>query len=340
MKLAIIDARPALISALRSVLSRVSGCTVAWCATNGAEALRSLRSERVDVALLGLALPDTSAANLTRRLVAEHSFPIVLLADATPASLSEVYEAMGHGALDVAPLPSWNQHGNIDADAFLGKLRTVRRLLGHSSGELAGICGPERAEATARGTRLVAIGASTGGPQALLEILSGVPRDVPLSFVVVQHVDSEFSEGLAEWLEQGTNLRVRVARNGDEPAAGTVLVAGTRDHLVMKAGGSLGYTAEPRALVYRPSVDVLFSSLVKHWPEPSIAVLLTGMGKDGAQGMSGLRRAGWHTIAQDQATSVVYGMPKAAAELGAATRVLPLGAIARQLLALAEAPRV
>ena len=129
------------------------------------------------------------------------------------------------------------------------------------------------------------------------------------------------------WLQSYSCLPVRLAQDGEEVKAGEVLLAGTDDHLTLRRDGRLVYTADPVDYPYRPSVDVFFHSLAVAWPHPGIAVLLTGMGNDGAQGLLRLRQLGWHTITQDQASCVVYGMPKAAAELRAACQVLPLAQI-------------
>jgi two-component system response regulator WspF len=179
---------------------------------------------------------------------------------------------------------------------------------------------------------LVVIGSSTGGPKTLVKLFSRLPEHLEAAIVVVQHLDQEFSAGLAEWLNIQTPLRVRVAVRGTHPAKGVIDVAGTNDHLVLTAGLTLAYTLEPHDNPYRPSVDVFFRSVARYWPEPGCAVLLTGMGRDGAVELLNLRSLGWHTIAQDQATSVVYGMPKAAKELDAAIEVLPIEEIAPAIL--------
>jgi two-component system response regulator WspF len=145
--------------------------------------------------------------------------------------------------------------------------------------------------------------------------------------VIAQHVDSEFSAGLCSWLQRATPLPIVLATAGCRPAPGTVLLAGSNDHLVLTAQRTFIYSAEPRKLLYRPSVDVLFRSLAEHWPGPAVAVLLTGMGRDGAQGLEQLRQLGWHTIAEAESSCVVFGMPKAAIELGAAREILPLASI-------------
>ena len=145
--------------------------------------------------------------------------------------------------------------------------------------------------------------------------------------MIVQHIGQEFSRELAIWLGTRCPFQVRVATSGCRPEPGTVWLAGTNDHMVLTKHGRLEYLVEPVECFYRPSVDVFFKSVATHWSPPGVAVLLTGMGRDGAEGLLALRRCGWHTLAQDEATSVVYGMPRAAAELHAAEKILPLGAI-------------
>jgi len=179
---------------------------------------------------------------------------------------------------------------------------------------------------------LLVIGASTGGPKAVSDVLLGLPREGGPAIVVVQHVDAAFSTGLAAWLGSRTGHTVRVAQTDEPPQAGVVLVAGTNDHLVLTRDRVLTYRSEPRDLFYRPSVDVFYESVADHWPRPGAAVLLTGMGRDGARGMARLRTSGWHTIAQDEASSVVWSMPKAAIDAGGASETLPLDAIAGAIL--------
>jgi two-component system response regulator WspF len=181
---------------------------------------------------------------------------------------------------------------------------------------------------------LVAIGSSAGGPAALNAVLSGLPRSFPAAIVIVQHIDARMALGMAEWLGHHCALPVRVAAEGDRPTGGHVLIAATADHLVMKASQRLGYTAEPREMVYRPSVDVFFLSVRKRWRATAVGVLLSGMGRDGAEGLKALRDHGCHTIAQDEASSAVYGMPKAAAAISAAVDVLSMDHIAARLIAV------
>jgi two-component system response regulator WspF len=145
-------------------------------------------------------------------------------------------------------------------------------------------------------------------------------------------VDAAFATGLAKWLNVKSALPVKLIEDGDQPLPGKVLLAATNRHLVMSPDGYLKYSQDPTDTFYRPSVDVFFRSVAKNWPYSVTAILLTGMGKDGANGMLELRQKGACTIAQDEATSAVYGMPKAAVELGAATEILPIDRIADVLV--------
>jgi two-component system response regulator WspF len=183
-------------------------------------------------------------------------------------------------------------------------------------------------------TKLVAIGASAGGPAALAVILRALPTDFPAALVIVQHIDSMFADGMASWLQQQSAWRVRIAQDGDQPQSGLVLMAGTDCHLLFKNRDSLGYVPKSPGDVYHPSIDVFFNSVVRQWCGQAVGVLLTGMGRDGALGLKAMRDRKYHTIAQDQQSSSVYGMPKAAAELGAATDILPISGIAKKLVSL------
>ncbi len=329
MKIALVEANAPARQALERVIGS-TGHTISWTAGSGREAIGKLVTDAPDLLLLSAAIADLTPAQVTSRALSHCQCTIVLLSDAEGSEGAAVYEAMGCGAIDVVVAPSIASDGKLRGEAgLLGKLRTVSKLLGHSSGKLRAAA--SMPPAGARSAKLVAIGASTGGPQALQTILSALPKKFQAAIVIVQHVDKEFSAGLASWLSEASGIQVEIARSGSVPVVGSALLAGTQDHLVMTASGAFRYCAEPVALVYRPSVDVLFASLAEHWPKAGAAVLLTGMGRDGAQGLHRLRQLGWHTLAQDEASSVVYGMPKAAAQLGAACKVLPPLAIATEL---------
>jgi two-component system response regulator WspF len=269
-----------------------------------------------------------------------HSSPCVILVvtATTVGNRNKVFDAMGYGALDAVNTPVLGPGQDMQgAEPLIQKLRTVARLVGADRAGGPRIAQQARQQSPdTQSFPVVALGASTGGPQALAAILSGLPAQFPASILVVQHVDAQFTPGLAAWLQHHSRMPVALAQPDEMLHPGHVWIAGSSQHLVY-ANGLARYTAEPREAAHSPSVDVLFTSLAQPHPAPRIGVLLTGMGRDGAEGLHALRRAGALTIAQNAATSVVYGMPRAAAELNAAAEILPLDAIAPRICAFIAA---
>lgn len=327
MRIGIVGGRIAANTLLRTV-ARAPEHQVAWIAATDAEALGCCASQPPEVVLITLGTDGIDAVDITRRIMAATPCAILLVCRSVRLSAAEVFEAMGHGALDAIDMPLLDARDPARAAAsLLARIGNVGRLLAGHHGKPMTI-GERRA---APGHRLVALGASAGGPAALAAILRGLPRDFPAGVVVVQHVDEQFAPGMADWLGQHCLMPVRIARDGDRPEPGTVLLAGTSDHLALATADHLGYTPDPREYLYRPSVDVFFSSVARLWRGDAIGVLLTGMGRDGALGLKAMRDNGCHTIAQNEATSAVYGMPKAAVMLDAAVEVLPIRRIAARL---------
>lgn len=247
--------------------------------------------------------------------------PILIVTASIDANFSKVFEA-----LDVVRAPAnigGSDHGGRELLEKIAVLRTLteppRRQKPAPS--IVPSREPHQHEP------LVVFGSSAGGPAALAEIFRQIGSDFPAAIVIVQHIDAEFTPALVEWLSSQTKMPVRMARQGDRPRRGMALVAGTNDHIIVRPDGTLSYTPEPRGLVYRPSVDVFFESVARHWHGDVVGVLLTGMGRDGATGLKALRTSGARTLAQDRETSIVYGMPKAAAEAGAVDEILPLSEI-------------
>jgi chemotaxis response regulator CheB len=327
MRIAIVNDLPMAVEALRRALAFAPQHEVAWTAGSGADAVAACAVDTPDVVLMDLIMPGMDGVEATRRIMAESPCAVLVVTASIGANTSRVYEAMGHGALDAVDTPALGgADSRAAADGLLRKIDTIGKLVGKPRARLSGA--PVRARAG--GLPLLAIGASSGGPTALATLLGGLPPDLDAAVVIVQHIDAQFAPGMADWLCQFSSWPVRIALEGDRPASGEVLLASTEDHLVFRGPESLAYTRDPVALVHRPSVDVFFDSANRHWRGPIVGVLLTGMGRDGAAGLKALRDAGHHTIAQDQASSAVYGMPKAAAELRAAVEVLPLERIAAQ----------
>jgi chemotaxis response regulator CheB len=333
MRIGIVNGQPEVAEALRRAIALASGHEVAWVVSDGRAALESCRRDKPELVLMDIFVPGMDGVEATRRIMAATPCAIVVVASGIQTRSARVFEAMGHGALDAveAPMLDGAREANGTRAAFaplLAKIDMVARLLGRQR------TGPATRSGPGQGSALVAIGASAGGPAALAQLLAALPADFTVPVVVVQHVEAKFALGMARWLDRQTRLAVRTAAEPDTPCSGEVLLAATSDHLVFKSAGRLGYTADPVESVYRPSVDVFFDSICRHWRGDAVGVLLTGMGRDGALGLKALRNHGWHTIAQDQPSSAVYGMPKAAAQVDAAVEVLPLTQIVPKLLAM------
>jgi two-component system response regulator WspF len=331
--------------ALRRVVVSSSVHEVAWTAEDGAEAVALARADTPDLILMDLNMPGTDGVEATRRIMGESPCAILVVTTTVAGNLSKVYQAMGYGALDATDTPTLGPRGEISGAALLlHKIEVVGKLLGKPAQPLrtelnASAPFPDRRAMIAGQTEpaldpLVVLGASTGGPQALAEVLSRLPASLAAGIIIIQHVDSAFAPGLGQWLSEQSRRRVTLAAEGQRPAVGEILLSGTNDHLVVGEDHRLHYSDEPRDSSYRPSVDVFFTSAGQNWPRRGVAALLTGMLRDGAEGLLALRRLGWRTIAQDESSSVVWGMPKAAVELGAAEEVLPLSQIASAIARL------
>ena len=320
------------VTSIRRVLEHEGRHSVAWVARDGQDALARFVADEPDLVLMDLMMPILDGVQTTKRIREISKCPVLLVTADAGRSSGLIFDAMGHGALDVVNLPVLTEPPQESGRELLRKIATIERLQGRfTSAPRASAAGSTPAPVARRRPPLIAIGSSTGGPRTLATVLAHLPRDIATALVVVQHIDAQFAPGLVSWLDGQIALPVRAAEAGRAPQAGTVSVAVSNDHLVIQADGRFAYVPEPLEEPYRPSVDVFYRSLIKHWREPGVAVLLTGMGRDGGKGMLELRRAGWHTIAQDEASCAVYGMPKAAVELGGAIEVLPPEAIARSL---------
>ncbi|KQB51790.1 two-component system response regulator protein-glutamate methylesterase [Pseudomonas endophytica] len=331
MKIAIVNDMPLAIEVLRRALAFEPSHELVWVAMNGQEAVSKCAELTPDLILMDLIMPVMDGVEATRRIMAETPCAIVIVTVDREQNVHRVFEAMGFGALDVVDTPALGAGNAKEAAApLLRKIINVGWLMGQSDKRVQPVSAQPRTQGPQRG--LVAIGSSAGGPAALETLLKGLPSNFQASIVLVQHVDQVFAAGMAEWLSSSCGLDVRLAQEGESPQAGKVLLAGTNHHIRLMKDGTLAYTAEPVNEIYRPSIDVFFESVARYWKGDAVGVLLTGMGRDGAQGLKLMRQQGFLTIAQDQQSSSVYGMPKAAAAIDAAVEIRPLDKIAPRLL--------
>ena len=334
MRIAIVNDLMMAVEALRRVVSAAPGHEVAWIALNGAEAVEKCRADRPDLILMDLIMPVMDGVQATAEIMRHSPCPILVVTATVEGNAAKVFEAMGRGALDAVCTPNFGADNKINGgNELLKKINTISMLTRKAPAEHQAAPAPAQPAAGPDSLPpLIAIGASTGGPRVLADLLTVLPARPGAAIVIVQHVDSQFASGLTHWLDSQCSMNVKLAAENASIEKDTVYVAGTNDHLVLGPDRCLHYTAEPSDYPYRPSVDEFFTSLARHWGRTGIAVLLTGMGRDGARGLLSLRRAGWHTITQDEATCIVYGMPRAAAELGAAVEILPPDGIATAIL--------
>ena len=319
---------------------------VAGEAADGKRAIELCRTLRPDVITLDMMLPLMSGVEVTEYVMAYSPTPILIVSSSTNrGELCKTYDALAAGAVDVFEKPNGNDPDGVWERGLVSTVKIVSRIrvITHLRGKL-GSSGRTPAEAasfdscdSATRKSVIAIGGSTGGPAAIVEILRGLPPGFPIPILLVIHIGELFSAAFAEWLDGQSTLRVRYAKDGEAlPVLGQggVFMPPSGLHLVVQRG-KLRLTSDRERNSCRPSVDVLFESLAKEIGGETAACLLTGMGRDGAAGLLALRHAGALTIAQDEASSVVFGMPGAAIELGAVDRVLPLDQIAAALAAVA-----
>jgi two-component system chemotaxis response regulator CheB len=318
----------------RELLSRaVSGdpvFEVAGVAADGEEAAAMARRLRPDVITMDLNMPDSDGYSGIARIMADTPTPILVLT-ANPTE-AVGFKALSLGALDILEKPQVD----TDLEEYGQLLRSRLRLLAGVKviRHLRGLRGKRvAAPRPAASVEVVVVGASLGGPRALATLLRKLPRDFPAPIAVVQHIADGFTEGLASWLAQETPLEVAEARDYEPLRPGRVLLAPSGRHLVLSPGAA-HLSDGPPVETFKPSVTPLFASAARHYGRRCCGVLLTGMGRDGAEGLKAIKDAGGPTVVQDEATSAVFGMPRAAIELGAADRVLALDDIPRVLVEL------
>jgi two-component system, chemotaxis family, protein-glutamate methylesterase/glutaminase len=310
-------------------------------ASDGVQALALVERLRPDLVTMDVIMPGMGGLEATRRIMEKFPLPIIIVSGTiNRGEISTTFEALKAGAVTAIPRPAGP--GSPDyAAAARELLRTVRamaevRVVRRWSQERAGKTPPlPRSASLAASPRLVAIGASTGGPEALQRILEGLPADFPLPILIVQHMAAGFLGGLAEWLNRSSSLPVALARDGEKVLAGRVLIAPDDRHMGISRDGRILLSADSPEKGVRPSVAHLFRSVRQAFSGRAIAVLLSGMGRDGALELKELRDAGAATVAQNFESSIIYGMPGEAVRLGAAIYQLAPTEIPRLLVKLA-----
>ncbi|MBI2461066.1 MAG: chemotaxis-specific protein-glutamate methyltransferase CheB [Candidatus Rokubacteria bacterium] len=300
---------------------------VVGTARDGLEAVEQAQRLRPDIIVMDVHMPRMNGFEATRQVMERIPTPIVIVsASISREEVALTFEALKAGALTVVDKPGGPDHPKhaesarrlVETVKLMAEVKVVRRW---PRGERPAPPAPPAVKAD-RKIRLIAIGASTGGPQVVAEILRGLPREFGAPILVVQHIAPGFTEGLVEWLGQGTPLAVRLAEAGEPVRPGTVYVARNGVQMGITGDGRIRLTKEPAEDGFCPSASYLFQSVAQAYGRAAVGILLTGMGRDGARGLLRLREAGGLTIAQDEESSVIFGMPGEAVRLGAAEHVL------------------
>lgn len=327
------------LSILKDLLAQDPQITVVGEARDGRQAVDMVSQLHPDLLIMDVMMPVMDGLTAVQEIMKIAALPILILsADGAAGDQSNAFNAIRLGALDVMRKPEGLSGAAWEAFAstLLAQIHTLSRVrvIHHFRSPRKKSVAAPLLPTLATCRSIVAIGASTGGPKVVMKILKELPADREASIVIVQHIAAGFAAGFAEWVNAESGYQVRLAKEGDLLEHGVALVAPCDQHMEIR-NGRVVLTNTPQINGCRPSIDNLFYSLAKEKPTAVVAVLLTGMGRDGAEGLLALKEGGAYTIAQDEATCAVYGMPRAAFELGAVREVQPAAniaaAITRQL---------
>jgi len=336
IRVLLVDDSPSVRAVLKRFFSRTTDMQVVGEAEDGAQALRAVLEVQPDLIVMDLQMPVMDGYGAIEQIMSMRPTPIVVLSSrATRNQMQTAFEAIRRGALEVLPkpedTPSWHQLAETLPETVRAIIEAQsqprpRRKRRTAEEEAALIAAPQE-------LRWVAIGASTGGPAAIRELLVNVPADAPVGFAIVQHIASGFELGFSDWLNNQLPFDVRLAKDGETLRKGIVRLAPGGSHLRLDPGGVLRLdTVSPARRAHKPSVDDLFFSCAESCPREVAGVLMTGMGADGVEGLLALRKSGGLTLVQDEASSVVFGMPRVALEKRAADVALPPKGLARTLV--------
>ncbi|MCB1778116.1 MAG: chemotaxis-specific protein-glutamate methyltransferase CheB [Candidatus Competibacteraceae bacterium] len=328
---------------IRAMIEMNKGLTVCGEAENGRQAVAQALALQPDIITMDLQMPEMDGLQAIEEIMAVRPTPILVLSDAADAQ--NAMAAVARGALEAT-----NKSATHDNPGFTERLKMLAGIpvIRHIRSKHPLIAPrfampappplPADREAGMRGGRIFAIAASTGGPQALAQLLSGLPADFPAPVLIAQHISDGFAAGMAAWLNSLCPLTVAIAQEGERLVAGRIYLADCRMHLTITPNQQIHLQPRAERDIYRPSCDVMLTAVAEVFGPRAVGIILTGMGHDGAQGMAAIRRAGGFTLGQDEATSVVYGMNREAVMAGDVQSVLPLNAIANEMAWLARTP--
>lgn len=332
MKIGIVNDTPMALHAIIMALREDRQYHVIWTAVDGAEAVSCCMKETPDLVLMDLVMPKMDGIQATQKIMQTCPTAILVITASIDKNCAMAFRAMNVGALDVIATPVLGKPEGVSI--LLNKIAQLETLIQYK-GDIKKTTHRQALPISSDGVgappKLVAIGCSAGGPAALAELLKNLPLHPQTSIVIIQHIDQSFCQNLVDWLKTQTKSPLRLAVAGERPEAGTIVVANSAEHLELFPSGKFGYTNQDPKCTCTPSVDLFFLSVARHWKGKALGVILTGMGRDGAQGLLEMKKKGFPTIAQDQESSTIFGMPKAAIKNKAASKILSLQKIAEYL---------
>jgi two-component system chemotaxis response regulator CheB len=347
VKVLVVEDSASVRELLVHILSSDPEIRVLGTARNGQEALEFLQTQKPDVITMDIVMPVMDGLETTRQIMSTAPIPVIIVSSSRqPTEVSRTFLAMEAGAVAALDKPAGPDGPGFEASAsairqmakLMAEVKLVKRTVRNGSRwQYAPASTLAISLSRLYDPRVVAVGASTGGPQAIAEILCGLPKAYPLPLLVVQHIAAGFVRGMADWLRGRTELGVQVASEGEPIVPGRVYVAPDGSHMGIGAGNRIAFSHEPPEHGMRPSVSRLFGSVTRKYGSAAVGVLLTGMGKDGAEELRSMREAGALTVAQDKESSVVHGMPGEAIRLNGASHILCPEDIARLLLSVGQA---
>jgi len=338
------DSQIALVI-LKRILNSSSQIEVVGEAGNGLEALSLIPQVQPDVICTDLHMPKMNGLKFITEVMALYPRPILVISVSVQKDdTHQVFQLLDAGAVDIFPKPiaGLTINNEMLKQELINKIKILSgvKVFTKKRKPLSPSISLKTENISAFSSNLsstikvVVIGASTGGPQALQELFTQLPSNFPVPIICVQHIYLGFLQGLIDWLANICQLPIQIAQLGDIPKPGRIYFAPEKQHLELDAQGRFIYSDARSVLGHCPSITVTFESVAKFYGKATAGILLTGMGRDGAEGMQAIAQAGGFTVAQDEATSVVFGMPKEAINLGVVKQVLPIQEIAPMLLAL------
>lgn len=342
IRVLLVDDSLLTLAVLKRMLANTPEIQVVGTATNGQEALNIIPTLQPDVICTDLHMPVMGGLEFIHAVMEKFPRPILVLSiSVQKGQVANIFQLLEAGAIDVMakPFGEVGMDYGLDARELIGKIKILAGVVvirkHHKQHDAIAPPSANLPLIEAATLRIIGIGASTGGPQAFQEILTHLPGNLPVPVICVQHISEEFMQGLVDWLAPQCQLKIVTAETGIEPQPGIVYFPRGGSHLIVDSKGRLECTNAPIYDGHRPSISVTFNSLAQHYGAETAGVLLTGMGRDGVKGMLSIARAGGVTIAQDEESSIVFGMPKEAVEQGAVRHILPLEQIAPMLQVVA-----